>query len=456
MNLYRWSNWAWSRPDIAGCNRRPAGSTIGVVLVSIWLLSAAEFVSVKCVNGQDRPAQAGSQTSPAIPDGLAPGPQDAAPSTDGEVAAQPAQAQHGQEQNDQLPKAEWLFAPIPMSSPAIGSGLEWAVARVFPLSMQDKTSPTSVVGVGGLITNNGSRALALGGKLHFNKDEYRLTGFVGYASINADIYGIGKNAGDRGVFVPLTGNGSGLLAQFLFRLKKDVYLGPRAQYRNLSISVDWEELGIPDSDTDTPEDIRDLIDQVRTDLSQQQTVSIGPRFEWDTRDNAYYPKRGFLLDYYTDFFAESLGSEFSYQYTKFAFNKYNGMSEHQVIAFRGMGCAATGGHVPIYDLCLFGNNNDLRGYTAGRYQDRRMFAAQAEYRLSLPVKGFLGRFGVVGFAGFGAVSPEFTSIGFSDLLPGGGGGIRFRLTKENPINFRVDVGFGKVGHTLNIGIAEAF
>jgi len=128
-------------------------------------------------------------------------------------------------------------------------------------------------------------------------------------------------------------------------------------------------------------------------------------------DNAYYPKRGFLLDYYTDFFAESLGSEFSYEYTKFAFNKYNGMSEHQVIAFRGMGCAATGGHVPIYDLCLFGNNSDLRGYTAGRYQDRRMFAAQAEYRLSLPVKGFLGRFGVVGFAGFGAVSPSLPVSG---------------------------------------------
>jgi hypothetical protein len=30
-------------------------------------------------------------------------------------------------------KAEWVFAPIPISSPAIGSGLEWAVAPSVPV-----------------------------------------------------------------------------------------------------------------------------------------------------------------------------------------------------------------------------------------------------------------------------------------------------------------------------------
>lgn len=77
-----------------------------------------------------------------------------------------------------------------------------------------------------------------------------------------------------------------------------------------------------------------------------------------------------------------------------------------------------------------------------------MFATRAEYRLTMPLNGFLG--------GFGGVGEKFTKISFSDLLPSGGGGLRFRLTKENPINFRVDYGFGTVGHTLSIGVAEAF
>jgi outer membrane protein assembly factor BamA len=121
-----------------------------------------------------------------------------------------------------------------------------------------------------------------------------------------------------------------------------------------------------------------------------------------------------------------------------------------------MGCAAAGDRVPIYDLCLFGTSNDLRGYTAGRYQDRRMFATQVEYRLMFPSQGFLGRFGLVAFAGVGAVGDKFTNIGASDLLPAGGAGLRFRLIKKYPINFRVDYGQGNDGHTLSIGVLEAF
>ena len=85
-----------------------------------------------------------------------------------------------------------------------------------------------------------------------------------------------------------------------------------------------------------------------------------------------------------------------------------------------------------------------------------MFATQAEYRLMFPFQGFLGRFGVVAFAGVGAIGDKFTNIGTSDLLPAGGGGIRFRLLKKYPINFRVDYGQGKDGHTLSIGVLEAF
>ena len=85
-----------------------------------------------------------------------------------------------------------------------------------------------------------------------------------------------------------------------------------------------------------------------------------------------------------------------------------------------------------------------------------MFAAQGEYRLMLPFDGFAGRFGVVAFGGFGAVGAKFSEIASEDLLPGGGAGARFRIIKKYPINFRVDYGLGKGGHTLTIGILEGF
>jgi len=270
-----------------------------------------------------------------------------------------------------------------------------------------------------------------------------------------DIYGVGLAAGNRGVFVPLKTDGGGFFGEFLYRLKKGIYVGTRGQYRNLTLSLNQEKLDSPDAPVRPPEQIADVVTQIRADLLQQRTVSLGPRFEWDSRDSTFYPKQGLLLDVAADFFAQGLGSKWNYQYYKVGFNKYHRLGDHQVFAFRSMGCAAGGQRIPVYDLCLFGSANDIRGYPGGRFQDRRMFATQAEYRLMLPTHSFLGRFGVVAFGGFGAVGRSLSDIGFSDLLPGGGG-LRFRLTKKYPVNFRVDYAVGKVGRTITIGVLEAF
>ena len=212
-----------------------------------------------------------------------------------------------------------------------------------------------------------------------------------------------------------------------------------------------------DASTDQPRDkVSEVIDQIRSQLLAQRTVSIGPRFQFDNRDNTFYPRRGVLLELSADFFGEAIGSKWSYQYYKAAFNAYHGLADHSVLAFRGMGCASAGDRVPIYDLCLFGTMNDLRGYPGGKYQDRRMFATQAEYRFTVPSNGFLGRFGIVAFGGVGGVDRSYSAMTFDGLLPAGGGGLRFRLTKKFPINFRADYAFAKGGHTISVGVLEAF
>ena len=41
-----------------------------------------------------------------------------------------------------------------------------------------------------------------------------------------------------------------------------------------------------------------------TQLLRQQTVSLGPRVQWDSRDSVFYPKRAFL-DANMDFFSRA-------------------------------------------------------------------------------------------------------------------------------------------------------
>lgn len=62
-----------------------------------------------------------------------------------------------------------------------------------------------------------------------------------------------------------------------------------------------------------------------------------------------------------------------------------------------------------------------------------MIAAQAEYRLELPK-----RFGAALFFGAGEVARRWADLRSDALKPGGGVGLRFRLTKQNHINLRID------------------
>ncbi len=158
-----------------------------------------------------------------------------------------------------------------------------------------------------------------------------------------------------------------------------------------------------------------------------------------------------LLDFTADFFAKDLGSKYSFQSYRFGFSKFASLSKKQVLAYN-LGVCGTGGQPPFYGNCAYGTNNQLRGYTAGQYLDRYMVSTQLEYRLELPK-----RFGIVGFGGIGEVVPGGDQLFNSrNFLPGGGGGVRFVLSKQYHVNLRVDAAVGKNGHTWAMGVAEAF
>jgi hypothetical protein len=67
-----------------------------------------------------------------------------------------------------------VIAPLPLVSPAIGSGVIPIAGYIFPFSKNDKVSPPSTVGGFGLITNNGTRAWGFGGQLFLKKDTYEV------------------------------------------------------------------------------------------------------------------------------------------------------------------------------------------------------------------------------------------------------------------------------------------
>ena len=333
-------------------------------------------------------------------------------------------------------RGTWIFAPIPISSPAIGSGLVVVVGYVFKLDQDDKVSPPSTIGLAGAFTNNGTRAGGIGGRFYFAENKYQATFLLAKGRVFADFYGIGRIPGREAVKVPLSGGATVFFGEFMRNVWKDVFVGGRYQRRNIYTTID----GIPPvGGFEIPE----------IDLKTVSS-SLGFHVQRDKRDNSFYPKKGSLFNFTADFFDEWLGSRREYQAYKVSYNGYREVAKKQVLAYRGMMCSSNGS-VPFYDLCLYGTDSDVRGYTGGQFQNRRMFATQAEYRLELPK-----RFGLVAFGGVGGVEQSWKNFRSDTLLPAAGVGLRFKLDKKNHINYRVDLAFGREGYTLSIGIGEAF
>ena len=145
---------------------------------------------------------------------------------------------------------------------------------------------------------------------------------------------------------------------------------------------------------------------------------------------------------------EGLNSS-DYEKIRFEYNRYFSLG-NAVLAYRIYACYAGQGS-PFFDLCAFGANDDLRGYTAGRYRDRAEVVTQLEYRRPIS-----DRWGFVVFGGVGEVARSFSDMDANDLLPGVGVGIRFMVSEAQRINLRVDVARGNDESTVHISIGEAF
>jgi outer membrane protein assembly factor BamA len=235
-----------------------------------------------------------------------------------------------------------------------------------------------------------------------------------------------------------------LTAELLRRVSSVLFVGARYTYADTAIGLNTSD---ESSESAPPPRDRSVT-----------LAALGLRIQTDSRDSTFYPRRGALFDFTSDFYEPSFGGTRTYQAYKAAFDLFLSTGERGILAARASLCDVRG-DAPVYALCLFGMQGDLRGYEVGRYIDRTMWSVQAEYRWRLPesLGSFFGRFGLVTFAGVGEVAPSFSDLSSSNLLPGGGVGIRYLLSRQNPINFRIDYAWGKAGSKgVHVGVGEAF
>jgi outer membrane protein assembly factor BamA len=196
-----------------------------------------------------------------------------------------------------------------------------------------------------------------------------------------------------------------------------------------------------------PLDLPDLPDQAEAHL-----VAPGLLGEYDTRNSDYWPDHGSLVQLKASFFSTTSGESGTFQRYTGAWSWYHGLRGPRLVLVTNLNACGAPGDAPFYGLCSLGAGRfALRGYTQGRYRDHYATVVQGEVRYHTS-----GRLGGTLFGGFAGVAPEFSDILDARMLPAGGVGLRYQLTRNYPMHLRLDYAWGNDGGLLYFSVGEAF
>lgn len=332
----------------------------------------------------------------------------------------------------------FIGIPVVRSTPQLGFALGGVAALLFSI---DSASPKSIVGVGAAYSDTQSWLAEVASRVFFQNGAR--TGALGFLwfGFNYDFFGVGFEQGNANRSVDISQSGDSQMIEYLGRLIGRFYIGPRYLHRGVGTSLRKLE------STSATDSVAVL---AQSDNSYHLSA-LGIQGSYDTRNIPDEPTNGTLGEVQAMFSREWLGSDPQFNWYRGWINQYVALSSHAaVLALRLQACSV-GSLAPVWELCLYGLNSDLRGYAAGRYRDNTMLTTQAEFRLPLG-----DRFGAVGFGGVGAVAPSFSDLALDQLLPSGGVGLRYLVWESWHVKVGADIAWGRNGAAFYLRLGEAY
>lgn len=325
-------------------------------------------------------------------------------------------------EDQQIDLSDWLLdrkgvLPVPLfiTEPAVGYG-GGLVGLFFRESVRERAQkaresgrmePPDIYALGGLGTENGTRAGFAGGMVTTEDGSWRWRGGVAKIDANLDFYGIGGGLG------PLRYGLKGLASvqHAMMRLgDSDNWLVARWNFMDLD-----NEFGNPDG-------------RLGGIVRSSRSSGLGISLETDTRDTIFTPSRGWTGALDATFYAPGIGSDTTFQtYRGHAFG-YWPLGKSFVLGGRA-DARSSAGDVPFYLLPYV----DLRGVPAMRLQDQSTAVLETELRWNVTP-----RWAVVGFVGGGRAWGTDTSFSEGTSTFSKGFGFRYLLARRMGLYAGVD------------------
>lgn len=329
-----------------------------------------------------------------------------------------------------------LVLPIIARSIETGWSFGGAGAATFRVGKPDTLSRTSNVEGVALYTTRRQFVAAVNGSIYFPGERFIVNEQLSYSSFPDEFWGLGKRAPD-------SNQESYSFKQYYaflhpqLQVGKNLFLGVVYQYQR-AFDINYRRGGLFDT--------QNVLGRFGYHVS-----GLGLSITYDTRNNAFAPDRGVMLQFYFDQFAPYFGSNYLYTSYVVDLRRFIRVYKGQVLALQILG-NFNAGEVPLRSLAYLGGSSTMRGYYAGRYRDKNAGVLQAEYRVPL-----FWRIGAVGFADMGNVGPELNDVNLEHFKYSYGGGLRIALNRNEKLNLRLDYGLAKNGSNgFYLQLGEAF
>jgi len=330
------------------------------------------------------------------------------------------------------------FLPVPLvvTEPAIGYGGGAALLffnRNAPVpgdgGRAGRVVPPDITAAGGIRTENGTKAGAVG-HLGFSRDgNWRYLGAVARASLNLDYF----------LEAPLPGGAS----ELGYNLEADFVV---AEARRRLGQSDWHAgLRYLRADTTSRFDLGRPGEVPARDLDVT-LAGLALVVEYDDRDSIFTPASGTRLQLQATDFGPRYGGDPSFRLFKAAVNSY--AKPHRDVVLGGrLDFRGTSGDTPFYAVPFI----ELRGIPYLRYQGERVAVAELEARWNLD-----GRWSLVGFGGAGRASGRDGDLGSADTRWAGGVGVRYLLARAMGLHVGLDVARGPEEGAFYLVIGSAW
>jgi len=337
-------------------------------------------------------------------------------------------------QEESKPPKKVNFAAVPVVGFSNSTGFSLGVMgqMFYKISKNDTISPVSSTGIFGSYTTNGTWFGALFQRLYINEDRWRVSAAIGAGNINYQYFQEIPVFGG-GAFIGFNTKADFGLLSVDRKLFSKLYFGLLGIYANSKTVFDLPDFIPPDLATDT-----------------RSMNTIGYSFNFDMRDNQLNPYSGYYLYFRNNFFRDWLGSDNDFEMYSITYNHFIPIKSPRDIIATRLHASIAAGDVPFQGQNVVGQE-DIRGYSEGRYRGNQVYTLQAEYR-----HRFQNRLGVVGFFGMATAFDSFSELDNAPFLPGGGVGIRYMVIEQMRINIGLDAALGKDDWGIYFRIGESF